>query len=590
MAAPGCNNIIGDYMYTFIETIRRIVADPAVTSRNPLIDASMVSMLVDRINALTPDVTTWFTAADVVTTAPDQPMGALSPNVTRNAVALNTKGFEMRLSKFRDGLQATPRKLRRRIPGDNMAFTTPTDRARYVLADPTDGVMLLDQNLEIVRSFPNLINSGFVVGNEYAKAQTAVSCLLNSAEMMVIACGAPQHVVQILNYATGALVATIGVPNVPGLPTDVIPALTDPVSVTVDEVNSRLFVACRSGNVGSDTANAGFVAEFDVSMPSSPVFVGFVVQGAGLYRLNNSQCRQPSDVFFTSTTGALGAPPARLWIANGLGDVAAFERASLTDPWTPSLVLEAQGPGWTMGPDKLATGTPPPVFAENAIDVATGSDGVSRLFVAASRTAQVEVFRVSTGSSEFPFGSHEATYGQRGVENSMSYGSVLRVYSTPMQPALTFGVFSEATGVVADETTLPGDSAPSRVLLVSDADAARVQRLCLPVYENSNTVTFAPQSTTVPVNIVGWFLPADAQFPSQFLTVEVRDPGAAASGSTPAIPASQWREVPRAGFSTAITGPAMTRYQLRLRATLPRTAPIGPYMLPALGALLRQSW
>lgn len=576
-------------MSTFIETIRRIISDPAVTSRNPLIDSSMVAMLVDRVNALTPDVTSWLTASDVTTTAPDQPTGSLAPNVARNAIVLDTKGFEMRFSKFRDGLQSTPRKLRRRVPGDAL-FTTPLDRVRYVLADPTDGVLLLDQNLEIVRTFPNLIPSGVINDIEYANAQAAVACNVGGQELLVVACGAPQHVVQIYNYATGALEATIGTIGLPGLPSDVPVHLNDPTSVAVDETNSRLFITCRNGNVDGDTADAGFVAEFDISNLASIVFIGFVVAGAGLYRLNNGQCRQPSDVFFTPASALPGGPPARLWIANGLGDVAAFERPTVADLFAPSLVLEAQGSDWTMGPDTLFSGSSPPSLSENAIDVFTGADGVSRLFVAASKTAQVEVFRVSLGSPEFPFGSHEATYGQRGIENSLPYGSLLRLYSTPMQPQLTFGLFTEATGVVADETTLPGDTAASRVLVVADADAGRVQRLRLPVYENTNVVTFNAQSSTVPVNVVGWFLPADAHFPPEFLTVEVRDPGAAATSTTAAIPATPWREVPKAGFSTPVIGPQMTRYQFRLRATLPRNAPIRQYMLPALGTILRQSW
>jgi hypothetical protein len=574
-------------MSTFIETIRRIISDPAVSSRNPLIDSSMITMLVDRVNALTPDVTSWLTASDVTTTAPDQPTGSLAPNVARNAIVLDTKGFEMRLSKFRDGLQSTPRKIRRRAPGSALPSAA-ADRVRYVMADPTDGVLLLDQNLEIVRTFPGLIKTGTISGAAYADAQSAVICTVNSVELLIIACES-QHVVQIYDYQSAALVATIGTPTMTGLPDGASILLTEPVSVTVDEAESRLFVACRDGNVGTDTANAGFVAEFDIANPTLISFVDYVVVGAGLYRLNNGQCRQPSDVFFTPASGLLGGPPARLWIANGLGDVAAFERQPL-DQWFPSLVLEAQGPGWTMGPDTLFSGSAPPSLSENALDVMTGSDGATRLFVAASKTAQVEVFRVSQGSSDFPFGAHEATYGQRGMETTSSYGSTLRVYSTPLQPKLTFGLFSEATGVVADETTLPGDSTASRVLMVADAAAGRLQRLRLPVYDSNNTVTFNGQTSTVPVSVVGWFLPADANFPSDFLTVEVRDPGAAATTTTAAIPATAWREVPKAGFSTPISGPALTRYQFRLRASLPKDAAIRPYHIPALGVILRQSW
>jgi hypothetical protein len=265
-----------------------------------------------------------------------------------------------------------------------------------------------------------------------------------------------------------------------------------------------------------------------------------------------------------------------------------LQRTLITDPWQPSLVLEAQGPNWTMGPDTVGNGTPPPDFAENAIDVFTDSDSETRLFVAASRTAQVEVFRVSSGDTLFPFGAHEATYGQRGIETTMPYSAVLRVHSTPLQPKLTFSVFAQATGVVADETILQGDTDASSVILVADADAGRLQRLGLPVYEDANTVTFTGATASVPVSVVGWFLPADAQFPPEFLTVEVRDPGNATV--TPAIPATPWREVPKAGFSTPIVGPALSRYQFRVRATLPRTAAIQAYSLPAIGVLLRQCW
>jgi hypothetical protein len=563
-------------IYNFIETLRRLLQNPALATQNTILDASLLTQYIDRVNALTPDVILWRAPADVSSSE-----GSLSANVLKNAIELDVTGFEYRLSKFRDGLQSTPRKIRRRVPGDTL-FATPTDRVRYVLADPTDGVLLLDQNLEIVRTFPGLIPSGTIAGAQYRNAETAVSCTLAATEYMIIACGAPQHVVQVFNYSTGALVATIGVPGTAGLPTDLTPGLTDPVSITVDETNARLFIACRTGNPGADVTNSGFVAEFDISVPATPTFVQYVLQGKGLYRLNNTECRRPSDVFFVPTTGLLGAAPDRLYVSNGLGDTAAFERATLTDPWFPSLVLEAQGQGWVTGPDTI-TGAD---FSENALDVLTDSNAATRLYVAASKTAQVEVFRVSVGDSEYPFGAHEATYGQRGIETTMPYNSMLRVYSTPQQPKLTFGVFSSATGVCADEPVLPGETTATPVLLVADADAGRLQRLRLPVYSSANLVTFSGQSSSVPVSVVGWFLPADATFPTGFLTLEVRDPGDATV--TPAIPSTPWREVPPAG--SPAQGVTLTRYQFRLRARLPTDAPIKAYQANAVGVILRQSW
>ena len=577
---------------TFIETLRRLLADPSLSTKNTILDPSMLAYLTDRVNALTSDVTQWFGAPDVLTTGTGvTPTGALGPNVTKNAVKLDIDGFETRLSKFRDGLQSSPRKVRRRFPSDVPPSTPPADRVRYVLADTSDGVLLLDSNLEIVRTFPGLISGvGPIATNQYRDAECAAVGTVATIELMVIACGA-QHAVQVLNYATGALVATIGTPGTPGLPSALVPALTDPVSVSIDETNSRLFIACRTGTPPGASASNGFVCEFDITVPATPVFVGYILFDKGLSRLNNSECFQPSDVFHTPLSLLVGGPPARLWVANGIGDVAAFERTLLTDPFVPSLVIEAQGQGYTLGPDKVTV--LPADLSENALDVLTVST-VSKLFIAASLVGQVEVFRVSLGDAAVPFGSHEETYGQRGIESTMPFNAVLRVYSTPQQPPLTFGVFSQATGVVADSLTLPGEAVASSVLVVADAEAGRVQRLRTEVYGSDNTVTFTAQTSTVPVSTVGWFLPADSTFPPEFLTLEVRDQGVVADplATPPILPivASPWREVPRAGFSVPVQGPAMTRFQFRLRATLPRTAAVQSYQVGALGVLIRQSW
>jgi hypothetical protein len=571
----------------FLETLRRLLQDPSLAARNALFDASMQASLLARVDALTPDLLEFLTASRAESQA-----GSLEAQTTYNRIALNVSGFEYRLSRFRDGLMGQPRKLRRRTPSDLLA-ATPSDRVRYLLSDPVDGVLLLDQNLEIVRTFPGLISSGTIAGAQYADAQCAVAATIGATELLIVACGAPQHAVQILNYATGALVATIGTPGTAGLPDAVPVRLTDPVAVAVDEDTSRLFIACRTGNgTGGDLTSAGFVVEFDVTAPAAPVLVGYVLVGDGLYRLNNSECRRPSDVFIEPEKIGPPLQPARLWIANGLGDVAAFTRAIVTDPWVPTLTIEAQGAGYTLGPDTV---TPPAnEFSENAIDVLTGDDDVTRLYVAASRTAEVHVFRASAPATApayggaVDFGAHEAKYGQRGLETSMPYNTTLRVYSTPQQPRLTFGVFAAATGVCADETVLTGESAASLVLHVADADAGRLQRLRLEVYEDENLVTFAPSVSAVPLCVIGWFLPVDATFPPEYLTLEVRDPGD--STVTPVIPSTPWREVPRTSLNGPNNGPLLTRYQFRLRARLPSAAPISAYQTSAIGVILRQAW
>jgi hypothetical protein len=75
-------------MSTFIETIRRIVSDPSVVSRNPTWDSSLIAMLVDRISALTPDVTSWLTASE-----PPR-----SGRTARSALAAASRSASMRVT------------------------------------------------------------------------------------------------------------------------------------------------------------------------------------------------------------------------------------------------------------------------------------------------------------------------------------------------------------------------------------------------------------------------------------------------------------------------------------------------------------
>lgn len=562
------------------ELLSRLLAEPTLATKNTAYDASFQTYVLDRVNSLTPDQVQWFGAPEVDTVT-DLPTGSLEPDVNANAVILDTAGFQYALSQFRDGVQRAPRRIRRRAPGVAIP-TTGTDRVRYLVAGATDGVLLLDDNLEIVRTFPNFNPAGAPVGaTEYNDAECAVAATPTTAatEHMFIACGGAQHVVQIYDYATGAHVSTIGTPGTPGVPS-VAGDLTEPVAVAVDETNDLLFIACRTGDApGSDAASNGFVAEFDISVIGTPAFVQYHLIAGGLNKLNNAECERPTDVFFVP--GAT-VPDERLWVANGLGDVAAFDRPG-AGAYQPAMVMEAIGPGYVLGPN----GTTGATLAQNSIDLLTGSDGSTRLYVSADLSGRVEVFRVSGGTDLAP-GAHESSYGFLGSENALPYGVTLPVQASNRDPLLTFGSIANASGVVADELTLVGDSVASSLVVIADRNAGRLQRLRSDVYEDANTVTYLPQTSDVPVCVVGWFLPADATFHPDHLTLEVRDPGDATA--TPAIPATAWREVPRAGFSVAVQGPAQTRYQFRLRATLDRTAPVKAFSTGAVGVLLRQQW
>lgn len=567
----------------FTELLSRLLGDSALESKNTAYDASLQTYVQDRVAALSPDKVEWYGASEVDTTT-DTPTGSLEPDVGNNAIVLDTAGFQFSLSQFRDGVQRNPRRIRRRAPGIAVPAAA-ADRVRYIAAGPTDGVLLLDENLEIVKTFSNFEPTGApVAATNYNEAECAVAATPTTAatEHLFVACGGTQHIVQIYNYATGSHVSTIGTPGTAGIPS-VGGDLTEPVAVAVDETNDLLFVACRSGDAPSSDGNSnGFVAEFDISNIAAPSFNQYHLFAGGLNKLNNTECERPSDLFFVP--GA-SVPEERLWVANGLGDVGVFARAGLGpgDDYQPTLVFEAVGPGYVLG----ANGAVGAIESQNSIDVLTGSDGITRLYVTADLLGRVEVFRLE-GGTDLPVGAHEASYGFLGFENDLPYGVTLPVQSSNRDPLLTFGSFADSSGVVADELTLTGDSVTSRLLVVADRNAGRLQRLRVDVYEDLNTVTFDAQTSTVPVCPVGWFLPADATFHPDHLVLEVRDPGDATV--TPAIPATDWREVPQAGYSVPTQGAAMTRYQFRLRARLARTSPVQSYSTGAVGVLLRQQW
>lgn len=556
-------------------TLRRLLLDPALVTKNAFLDAATLTSLLGHVDSLTPDVTHWLTAAQAATAA-----GALVADTNTGAIRLATTGSQFATSRFRDGLQTTPRTIRRRRP-NQATFVTPADRVRYVLADPTDGVLLLDENMEFVRTFPGLATAAPEAA-EYRSAQCAVAFTINDVEYLAIACS-QDHVVKIFAYDAGfapaSPVATIGTLSSAGLPTAGSPLLDTPVSLAVDEDGERLFVCCADGlPTGAALLSEGFVAEFDISTVATPTFTKYVAFQRSGKRLNTGGVFRPSDVFFT-TALSMGADPL-VWVANGLGDVAAFREGPVA--WVPSLVLEAQGANYVLGPDLVTV--PDEEFATNKIDVFTGEDDITRLYVASSRAGTIETFHLA-GDSTSHFGAHVASYGRRGLESSMPYGTPLRAQTSFVQPPLTFGVFASADGVVADD-----DGATDSFLIVADAVSGRVQRLSLNVFLAENVVTFTAgiAAGNLPVQVVGWFLPPDATLPAEYVTVEVRDPGDATV--TPTIAAGPWRQVPPAGFTPPASPLLLTRYQFRVRVTLPGDAPVAAYSTPALGVIMRQQW
>jgi hypothetical protein len=104
-------------MSAFTELLTRLLQDPALSTKNATFDSTLQTYYTDRVAALTQDKVEWYGASDIISSGGEAPTGALSPNVNLNRVELDIDGFEFRTSRYRDGLQSTPRKIRRRSPG-----------------------------------------------------------------------------------------------------------------------------------------------------------------------------------------------------------------------------------------------------------------------------------------------------------------------------------------------------------------------------------------------------------------------------------------------------------------------------------------
>ena len=556
---------------TLKRTLTLVLQDPQIQQRNALLtDATLRAELVSQLDALTEASPKRLLAADALQTGSLAPTGRLVVDSARRSVVLDTKGFGFGLSRFRDGVVQTPSILRRRTPAVTPA-ATPADRIRYVMADPGagalgGGVFLLDENMEVVRVFPGYR----AASNGYVAPTGAAVALLGAVETIAIACES-DHRVRVYNFATGAHIVTIGT-GIAGLPSVIVPLLTNPRSVTFDAANNRLFIACRDGSAGdASPGDVGFVAEFNITTIATPVFVGYVAVGGGDQQLAYGKCFAPSDVLFVDNS---------LYVSNGLGDVGRFARESISDPWLCNLSLEAVGADYVLG---LGSVDPvePSQHAMNALDVVT-IGGSTKLLVGVSHLGSVEVFSLS--SADGWVGGHSGSYGHAVHEVSMPFGVDLSAQSPVRRPSLTLGGLNRPYGVVGDSLTLPGDDAASTLVLVSDSGSGvgsgRLARLNIGTYQDANIVTWDAIRGASDLSLDGWWL-LDGDLPMESCVLEYRDPGD--STLNPVVP-GEWQQVRRDCVSQIVAA----RFQFRLRVVLSAAQAVKPYSTTGIGLLMTQ--
>ena len=449
----------GDFMSIsgfdqFKDLLSIAVQDVDFIRKNTILqDATHLQVLLDRIGALTADTTFRLDYSDIISS-----MGLLIQDISSGTIKFDPKGFETILSKYREATVDTPRRLFKKA--------TSTDGISYFLSDgglggTAQGVLMLNEKLEVVRRFPNFGTD--VAGGDYADPSSAIHFTVSAVEYVAIS-DFTNHVVQIYLYdAPYTKVATIGtVANAGADATH----LTQPNGLAVDETNALMYISNATGQPAGASASNGFVAVCDISTPGTPAFDSIPLYYDNTGALLDAEVYTPVDLFYDGTL---------LWLSNNGNDTVGAFDVSGTSPVCVRFI-EAQGAGYTFrGPQQ--------VYVRSLVG------GFKRLYVSNGNTGTVEEFDGVTYE-------HLATYGIRASEDNLS--------TYTRMSSVVYGALGLPQGVVADSVTINGQT--TNVLIVTDSLNTRVQRFNLDSYTEDNLVNFGWISSDVPVILNGWSL------------------------------------------------------------------------------------
>lgn len=201
----------------FKDTLKTALNDPDFRRKNTLLqDPDLLATYLDRVDALTPDVSILLDYNNVISA-----LGLAKKNANERVVEFEPSGFETTLSAFREGDITTPRRFWLRA---NAAV----GEARYLLSDggagavTSNGVMALSPELEVLYRFPHF-GSDLVGSDEYEDSADAITFTVGTTEYIAIACTA-REVVQIYEFADPyTYIATLGVIDTPEWTREVLP-------------------------------------------------------------------------------------------------------------------------------------------------------------------------------------------------------------------------------------------------------------------------------------------------------------------------------------------------------------------------------
>jgi len=444
-------------------TLRQAVSDESFRRNNLLYqDDTFLQALLDRIDALTDDISIRQGFGDVISV-----LGMIEQDTTNSVVKFDTRGFTTTLSAFREGLISNPRKFWKRT-------TAAGDHERYLLADRQGGVLILNEEVEVLHRFPHF--GANLAADEYADASDCCTFTVGTTEYVAITMKS-HHICNIYEYSVnGTYQSRVGTIDVPG---DTSTLLNNPVGVACDETNSILYILCDEGQPAGSTLNRGYVVSYDISVPTAPAYIAHEMFYVATGSLLSAEVTTATDIFFHD---------GLLWVSNGNSEVGAIDLSG-TSPKCLKYI-EASGAGYSLY-------SPAQVYIHAALG------GFKQIYVANGAAGFIEQFDYLTLA-------HQKTYGYRALEDELnSYNRM----STEVYGAVGF-----AQGVVADRVLLNGEE--TDVMICADPLNKRLHRFNLNAYTIDNFANFGLMQFDVPISIESWTVSGD--IPTDMVNVYYR--------------------------------------------------------------------
>jgi len=428
--------------------IKNALQDEDFRRKNSILqDDAYLQGLLSRVDALDTSVVVTQDYRDVISV-----LGMLEQVPTTSSIKFDTRGFLTTLSAFREGMVNVPDA----IWGRNVAGSPD----RYLVADRLNGVLVLNEEVEVLYRFPGFGSN--LAGFQYNDASDCTTFSIAGTEYVAITMYS-HHLCSIYEYNTPyAHQATIGQIDTPGVIADY---LNNPIAVAVDETTSRMYILNQDGQPAGATQDRGYVAVYDITDPTLPVFLEHM-----LYYVNSGSLLdvEATEANYLMFYGGL------LWITNGNNEVGAIDVTSA--PYRCSKYIEPSGPGYTFR-------------SPQQISQYTSVGGFQKVYVANGAAGTIEVFDGLTLQ-------HQGSYGYRASEDELS--GYNRLSSS------IYGAVGYAKSVVADVATI--EEKETNIMICGDTLNKRLHRFNMDTYNSDNIANFDLMTFNVPISLTGWSL------------------------------------------------------------------------------------